>query len=54
MLEHQAKKLELTYRGLTTMRCLTAAFRTIWGKFEIHELRWLIGGEGWCTGRVTT
>jgi hypothetical protein len=25
-----------------------------WGKFEIRELRWLIGGEGWCTGRVTT
>jgi hypothetical protein len=54
MLEHQAEKLELTYRGLTTMRCLTAAFRSIWGKFEIRELRWLIGGDGWRTRHVTT
>jgi hypothetical protein len=36
------------------MRCLTAAFRPICGKLEIRELQWLIEGEGWCTGRVTT
>jgi hypothetical protein len=22
-----------------------------WGKTQIHELQWLIGGEGCCTGR---
>jgi hypothetical protein len=25
-----------------------------WGKKGIGALRWLIGGEGWCTKRITT
>jgi hypothetical protein len=28
--------------------------KPIWGKLRIEELRWTIGGEERCTGRVTT
>jgi hypothetical protein len=35
------------------VRCLTVAFRPIWGKHEIRELWWMIGSEEWCSGCVT-
>jgi hypothetical protein len=54
MLEHQAEKFELTCRGLGTARCSRRRGEPIWGKKGIGALQWLIRGEGWCTGHVTT
>jgi hypothetical protein len=54
MLEHQAEKLELTCRGLATVRCSRRREKWNWGKSKIGTLWWMIRGESWCTGRVTT
>jgi hypothetical protein len=54
MLEHQAEKLELTYRWLATARCTRRREKWNWGKNEIGMLWWKIIGKGWCSSFVTT
>jgi hypothetical protein len=53
MLEHELEKRESTYGWLATARCQRWRVWSIWGKYRIRGLRWLIRGEEWSSEFVT-
>jgi hypothetical protein len=54
MLKQESREHEQTWNTLTTVRALLQRWKQNWGKWEIGELWWLIGGRNGCSGLVMT
>jgi hypothetical protein len=54
MLKQESREYERTWNSLTTVRALPRRQKQNWGKQEIGELWWLIGGRSGCSGLVMT
>jgi hypothetical protein len=54
MLKQDIREHEQTWSTLTMVRALPRLRKQNWGKQEIRELWWLIGGRNGCSGLVMT